>query len=89
VRIDRGAAHPTPESVPLTDVIERLVADFDSQVSRPVVSAIVQRCRTDLDIVAPPALSELVERLARQRLHDLVTARSEFTAPATRWPPSA
>jgi hypothetical protein len=79
VRIDHGgapgAAYPTAESPPLTHVVERLLADFDSQLAPPLVSAIVQRCRAELDIVPRAALPELVERLARQRLHDLVTAR--------------
>ena len=77
MRIDRGAAHPTPESPEhLTEVVTRLVAEFESQLALPVVATIVQRCRAELDIVAAPALPELVERLARQRLHDLVGAHS-------------
>lgn len=73
MRIDNDA-----HSVPLTDVIERLLNDFGSQLARSVVAAVVQRCRTELDIVARPALPELVERLARQRLDDMITTRSNF-----------
>jgi hypothetical protein len=68
VRIDRGgapgAAYPTAESPPLAHVVERLLADFDSQLAPPVVAAVVKRCRIELDVVPRAALPELVERLA-------------------------
>ena len=60
------------DSPSLADVVERLFADFESEVGLPVVAAVARRARRDLDIVAAPALPELVERLARQRLQDLV-----------------
>ena len=60
------------ESPSLADVVERLFADFESELGLPVVVAVTRRARRELDIVAAPALPELVERLARQRLEDLV-----------------
>jgi len=75
---ESAGSHP-PESPPLPDVVERLFADFETQLGLPVILAVVRRCHRELDIVAGPALPELVERLARQRLHDLVTTRSTGT----------
>ncbi len=60
-----------PELAALADVVDRLFAEFENQLALPVISATVLRCRRDLDIAAGPALPELVERLARQRLRDL------------------
>jgi hypothetical protein len=77
--IKRAAAIPFPDTHSLADVIERLITDFEPHLPLPVISAVVQRCRADLDIITAPALPELLERLARQRLHDLATARSTAT----------
>lgn len=63
-------------SPPLARVAERLFTDFASELPLPAISAVLRRCRRELDVVPDPALPELLERLARQRLHDLsVTAR--------------
>lgn len=56
------------------DTVERLLADFEAQLPLPAVVAVVQRCRHELDTAPRPALAELVERLAGQRLHDLTGA---------------
>jgi hypothetical protein len=56
------------------DVVERLLAEFESRVAPPVVVMTVRRCRRELDIIAGPALPELLERLARERLQRLVDA---------------
>jgi len=40
----------------------------------PVITAVVQQCRTDLDSVPSGAIPELLERLAHQRLTDLQPA---------------
>jgi len=85
---ESAGSHP-PKSPPLADVVDRLFADFETQLALPVVLGVVWRCHRELDIVAGPALPELVERLARQRLHDLAAARTSGTeaghdtAPAT------
>ncbi len=70
------SAASTPEPPSLSGVVERLFAAFESRLTLPAIFAVVQRCRAELDTVPGPALPELVERLARQRLHDLVTTRS-------------
>jgi hypothetical protein len=75
-RTRNADADPILESPPLAHMIERLSADFASQLPLPVVLATIRHCRRELDFVAGLALPELVERLARQRLHDLVTTRS-------------
>ena len=55
---------------PLVEVAVRVYADFAEHVTLAEVLAVVARCRTDLDTPSSAALSELVERLARQRLAD-------------------
>ncbi len=47
----------------------RLIKDFGARTSRAEVVACVERARRDLDPPSPAALPELVERLARVRLH--------------------
>lgn len=55
----------------LADTVDRLALEFVPRLSAGTVLRTVRRCRRELDIVAGPALPELVERLARQRLQDL------------------
>jgi hypothetical protein len=69
----------TPELASLASVIERLFTDFQSQLSLAAVVSAVRRCRRELDTVPEPALPELLERLARQRLHDTLAARPTST----------
>lgn len=63
-------AHPDPES--LADVVEDLSAIFRARLPRPTVIAIVRRCRRELDIVHGASIPEMVERLAHQRLLNLI-----------------
>ena len=56
----------------LADVVDRLGDEFDLRLGRTTVVLVVRRCRRELDIVAGPAIPEFVERLARQRLTDLL-----------------
>ena len=63
----------------LASVTRRLYADFQPDITMADVRATVRQCRQDLDVVTDPALPELVERLARQRLHDILAARSTST----------
>ena len=55
----------------LVDVTERLFAEFERRLSLTTISATVHECRRDLAGAPQPALPELVERLARQRLTQL------------------
>jgi len=54
----------------LASVTRRLYADFQPDTTMAEVLTTVQQCRHDLDVVPDPALPELVERLARQRLNN-------------------
>ncbi len=56
------------------DVTERLFRTFHAVHPLPVITAVVQQCRTDLDSVPSGAMPELLERLAHQRLSDLLPA---------------
>ncbi len=58
----------------IDDAIERLVYEFAGQVSARTVAAIVHLSRHDLDSCRPGTLPELTERLARQRLSDILPA---------------
>jgi hypothetical protein len=49
-------------------VISRLTPEFRDQPGPRAVERIVLQARHDLDDLHPPALPELLERLARQRL---------------------
>jgi hypothetical protein len=67
------SAHPTGESLmseALASVTRRLYADFQPDITMADVRTTIRQCRHDLDVVTDPALPELVERLARQRLSD-------------------
>jgi hypothetical protein len=52
----------------LASVIRRLYADFQPNITMTEVLITVRQCQHDLDVV--PALPELIERLARQRLNN-------------------
>jgi hypothetical protein len=65
----RDAAPTDPAAAQsMADVVERLATVFDGRVRRPVIVAVVRRCRRELDIVSGPPLPEMLERLAHQRL---------------------
>ena len=73
MRTATAAGHdPGPES--LADVVEHLFAVFESRLSLPTIVSVVRRCRRELDIVHGPSVPEFVERLAHQRLLDLLAA---------------
>jgi len=56
------------------DVTEGLFRAFEEVHPLPVITAVVQQCRADLDSVPSGAIPELLERLAHQRLNDLQPA---------------
>ena len=60
------------DTMPHGDVTRRLFTEFGAELPMQLIVATVRHCRRDLDgDGAPhPALPELVERLARQRLTD-------------------
>jgi hypothetical protein len=57
----------------LADVTERLFREFEPRVSLRTIVTTVRQCRSDLERAGnpQPALPELIERLARQRLTEL------------------
>jgi hypothetical protein len=59
---------------PLIEVALRVYADFAAHASPAEVVAVISRCRHDLDTPSAAAIPELVERLARQRLTNRITA---------------
>lgn len=59
------AAHDDPT---VAAAVARLSAEFAPRVQPSVISRVVVRSRVDLSGAPGPALPELVERLARQRL---------------------
>ena len=56
------------------DVTERLFVVFGAVHPLPVIAAVVQQCRADLNGAPRAAVPELLERLAHQRLSDLQPA---------------
>ena len=52
------------------DLIEQLSEEFAPLVNTDTVTAIVERCRRELEATPPPSPGD-VERLARQRLRDM------------------
>jgi hypothetical protein len=55
----------------LADITERLFPEFAPRVPLATIVATVRQCRHELDAAPEPALPELVERLARQRLNEI------------------
>lgn len=76
--LQQARADVEPES--LADVVEHLFAIFESRLPLPTVVTVVRRCRRELDIVHGESLPELVERLAHQRLLDLLDLLPERPA---------
>jgi hypothetical protein len=62
-----------PDLASLADVIERLCTEFLARLDPPAVISTVRRCRRERGVIHGPALPELLERLARQRLHTITT----------------
>jgi hypothetical protein len=56
------------DDLTVTAAVARLSAEFAPAVQPAVISRVVARSRVDLSGAPGPALPELVERLARQRL---------------------
>jgi len=60
------------------DALERLFAAYEDRHTFAVIEKVATECRTQLAGQTPPgALLELLERLARQRLHDLPPTRPD------------
>lgn len=57
--------------------VERLAGEFDYRIPRAQIAACVHRCVRDLGGIAPAAVPELSERLARQRLIDATTEEAD------------
>lgn len=55
----------------LADAVERLFSAFEAQIGLATILSVVRRCRSELDVISGPALPELLERRAHQRLTDL------------------
>jgi hypothetical protein len=72
----------------LAAISERLFQDFGAHVGLSEIVTVVRQCRGELDIVPAGAVPELVERLARQRLHfrnvELEPASRSVAPKATR-----
>lgn len=56
----------------VVDVTERLMAEFEDRLGLEVISRVVNGSRRDLAGTPAGALPELVERLSRQRLQDVL-----------------
>jgi hypothetical protein len=54
------------------DVVERLLDDYHDRLSLHEITAVVAGCRRDLAGAPKGALAELIERLARQRISELL-----------------
>ncbi len=63
------------------DVIERLFREFDGVLPLPVIVKVTNVCRHQLSGSPAAARPELLERLARQRLHDISPAAPEPRRP--------
>jgi hypothetical protein len=68
---------PSVEFDAVMPAIARLAREFAGQLSPRVVARVVRGCRADLSGVPAGAVPELLERLARQRLLDVVAERAE------------
>jgi hypothetical protein len=79
----------TPDSDTLADVVERLFVVYQQQLSRTTIVMVARRCRRELDIISGPALPELLERLARQRLTTLTAPKPRTTTNSNRTRPTA
>ncbi len=56
--------------------VDRLVAEFEDRLTRSAVSEVMRTCIDDLEGTPAPAMPELSERLARQRLIDYLDAEA-------------
>ncbi|MDT4934555.1 MAG: hypothetical protein QOK11_2447 [Pseudonocardiales bacterium] len=53
------------------DVVERLFREFGDRLPLTAIVEVVHECREQLSGVADSAMSEMLERLARQRLNSI------------------
>jgi hypothetical protein len=63
-----SAVPAAPDDLTVAAAVARLSVEFAPDVHPAVIGRVVARSRVDLSGVPVPALPELVERLARQRL---------------------
>jgi hypothetical protein len=68
---------PVPGGVSVADVTERLMLEFGAVLPLADVSRAVLQSFRDLAAAPVGALPELVERLARQLLHEAAVAKGE------------
>ena len=62
------------DDVLVSEAVQRLEREFRGSIHRGVIAGVVRRSRHEVDSPSAGALPELVERLARQRLLQHVTA---------------
>jgi hypothetical protein len=74
---------------PLATLTDRLYTDYQPGLTHADIDRVVQQCRADLAGTPAPALPELLERLARQRLTDQRNAIADVLRPPTRPDPGA
>ncbi|OLL75549.1 hypothetical protein Ae168Ps1_3950c [Pseudonocardia sp. Ae168_Ps1] len=67
-------ARPARPAGDESHVTARLAAEFAADLDHRTVVAVVRTCRRRLAGVPPGSLPELLERLAREELHDVVGA---------------
>jgi hypothetical protein len=70
-------ASPSGHETSFADMVERMFRDFEDRLSLRLILDTVNGTRRDLHGTPVGALPELTERLARQRLDDLVTPTDE------------
>jgi mono/diheme cytochrome c family protein len=58
----------------MVEAVQRLAREFGGALDRADIAQVVSWCRADLQGPHPAAMPELVERLARQRLLQRVSA---------------
>ncbi|GAA4682162.1 hypothetical protein GCM10023215_15100 [Pseudonocardia yuanmonensis] len=68
---------PVAEYDAVSPAIARLAREFAGKMSPRAVARVVRACRADLSGVPAGAVPELLERLARQRLLDVLAERAE------------
>ncbi|HEY3089485.1 MAG TPA: hypothetical protein VGJ59_15670 [Jatrophihabitantaceae bacterium] len=73
---------------PLATLTDRLYAEHQPGLTHADIDRIVQQCRADLAGTPAPALPELLERLARQRLTDQRDTTAAAVRPPEPQPPS-
>ena len=71
------------------DVTERLMAEFEDRLALNAITAVVSSCRRDLQGTPTGPLPELLERLARQRLLDLLASAVPQPRPSALQSPAS